>query len=74
MVGAGLQGDVCRRAPGGIAALRGISQCHYLGVWAPRLLGVATPDLSAIGREDHAPNAGVGVGQRQGLLSQSEGL
>ena len=74
MVGAGLQRDPGSRANGGIAPRRRIAQRHDFGMRAADLLGVALADHVAVRGDQHAADAGLGIGLGAGLAREIQRL
>jgi hypothetical protein len=74
MVRAGLQRDKSGAATHVQAPGLGIAQGHHLGVRPACLLGVALPCHQAVGTQQHATHAGIGVGQAERLSRQAHGL
>ena len=72
VVRARLERDVDRRAANVDAARRGIAQRHRLGVRAARFLRVAAAGEPAVGADDDAADARIGIGQAHRVRGQRE--
>lgn len=71
MMGAGFECDISRRASRGIASLR---QSNRLGMRTATILGKATSENPALGRNHDTADCGIGRNPAQPALRKSQGV
>ncbi len=74
VVSAGLQCDVGGGAADVSASIGRIAQGHHLGVSLAGGLGMAAADHLVFAVDDHAADAGIGVGQAYSVMGQGQGV